>query len=80
MRFVAGRFVLLMNKYPELENSAYLVIGMLGLKLTLGFIASFFSLHGLESVMEGHTASIVTSGLTIVLFSIPFIKRYVTRP
>lgn len=75
MRFVAGQFVLLMNKYPELENSAYLVIAMLGMKLTLGFIASFFSLHGLESVMEGHTASIVTSVLTIILFSIPFLKR-----
>jgi YkoY family integral membrane protein len=75
MRFVAGQFVLLMNKYPELENSAYLVIAMLGMKLTLGFIASFFSLYTLEAIMEGHTASIITSVLTLVLFSIPFLKR-----
>lgn len=79
MRFVAGRFVLLMNTYPELENAAYLVIAMLGMKLSLGFIASFFSLHALEAIMEWHTASIVTSILTIILFSIPLLKRYVTR-
>lgn len=29
MRFVAGRFVALMNKYPDLETAAYTVIAIL---------------------------------------------------
>jgi len=80
MRFVAGQFVVLMNKYPELEKAAYYVIFMLGVKLCLGFLAVSLHLKTLEAIMEGHTASMITSGLTIIIFSIPFIKRYVTRP
>lgn len=29
MRFVAGKFVVLMQKYPDLEDSAYIVIAIL---------------------------------------------------
>lgn len=79
MRFVAGKFVALMQKYPDLETSAYLVIGMLGIKLCLGFLAGILGFHGLEEVVEGHYASMITSGLTLVLFSIPFLKNYVSR-
>ncbi|NDC72585.1 MAG: hypothetical protein EBZ62_03915, partial [Sphingobacteriia bacterium] len=35
MRFVAQYFVGLMQRYPRLEHSAYLVIGLLGFKLCL---------------------------------------------
>lgn len=35
MRFVAMRFVKLLEKYPELEDSAFLVIFVLGLKLSV---------------------------------------------
>jgi len=52
MRFVAGQFVILMKKYPELETSAYLVILMLGVKLSLGFIAWFFGIHSILEFME----------------------------
>jgi len=79
MRFVAGRFVALMNKYPDLETAAYSVILLLGIKLSLGPVASFFHIKWLEHIMEGHTASVITSGLTLVIFSIPFLKKYVSR-
>src|SRR5205823_1632220 len=35
MRLVAQAFVLLMGKYPFLETAAFLIIGILGLKLLL---------------------------------------------
>lgn len=79
MRFVAGRFVALMNKYPDLETAAYTVIMILGIKLTLGFIAHTFHLGPIEVFMEGHYASMVTSGLTIIIFSIPFLRRYFSK-
>lgn len=75
MRFVAGRFVLLMNKYPDLEDSAYIVIGILGIKLSLWFLATTFHLWTIETIMEGHIASMVTSALTIIIFSVPFLRR-----
>lgn len=80
MRFVAGRFVVLMQKYPDLEDSAYIVIAILWVKLTLGFLAHTFHFGPLEVIMEGHTSSMITSTLTLLVFSYPFIKRYVTRP
>lgn len=80
MRFVAWRFVSLMNKYPDLETAAYTVIAILWVKLTLGFLAHTFHFGPLEVIMEGHIASMITSALTLFVFSYPFIKRYVTRP
>lgn len=35
MRFVAGFFIELMQKYPGLEKGAYLIVGWIGLKLAL---------------------------------------------
>lgn len=71
MRFVASAFVKLMEKHPELETSAYLVIAMLGLKLLLSFLFRIFGYTGLEEAFDSHTASAVTSGLTLVLFLFP---------
>lgn len=42
MRFVATWFVELMNKYPFLETSAYLIIGVLGLKLSSSVISHYY--------------------------------------
>lgn len=80
MRFVAWRFVVLMNKYPELETSAYAVIMLLGIKLCLWFLAHTFHFGALEVIMEWHIASMITSSLTLIIFSFPFLKRYVSRP
>ncbi len=75
MRFAAGIFSDLLESYPELESYAFIVIGMLGMKLVLGFVFGFFGLHMLESAIESHTASGITSGITFALFSYPFIKK-----
>ncbi len=62
MRFAAQGFVKLMHKYPFLEKCAYIVIGILGVKLVLSVPRHFFekhtSVHGyLESHHPGFTHS-----------------------
>lgn len=42
MRFVANWFVSLMVKYPFLEKSAYIIIGVLGIKLSLSAVTHFY--------------------------------------
>ena len=45
MRFVAQGFVKLMEKYPFLDTCAYIVIGLLGAKLTLSLVAPVSYTH-----------------------------------
>lgn len=61
MRFVAGGFIKLMEKYPALETSAYIVIGILGAKLTLHVVFELLGLHHMAELVSGHVASMVTS-------------------
>lgn len=35
MRFAAGRFVVLLDKYPSLETAAFLIVGWVGVKLVV---------------------------------------------
>lgn len=79
MRFVAGKFIVLMDKYPQLETSAYIVIGMLGAKLTFAVLFKYLGFHGAEEFMEGHTASGITSGATVLLFAFPILKAYLAN-
>jgi predicted tellurium resistance membrane protein TerC len=88
MRVVAGYFVRLMERFPFLDSIAFLVIGILGLKLCLGFYCSAF---GQESsvckLLEGEKADLVFSITTVTLFILPIItsvlfgypKRKVTK-
>lgn len=77
MRYVAQGFVTLMNKYSFLEKCAFIVIGILGLKLAISFPIHFFpSLKWLES----ETADIVMSALTLSIFFIPIlVHKFRTR-
>lgn len=70
MRFVAQAFVKLLEKYKFLEDAAFTVIGLLGIKLALSLVVHFFpNLHWLES----ETADWCMSALTILIFLIPII-------
>jgi YkoY family integral membrane protein len=53
MRFVAQGFVRLMEKYPFLEKCAYLVIGLLGLKLMLATYSHFYPCTSFALFMDG---------------------------
>lgn len=53
MRFVAQGFVRLMERYPSLSTSAYIVITLLGIKLSLSLFTHFYPCSGFTIFMEG---------------------------
>ena len=53
MRFVAQRFVKLMEKYPFLETAAFIVIAILGLKLMSSIYSHFNPCNALSIFLEG---------------------------
>lgn len=71
MRFVAQGFVKLLEKYPFLEACAYVVIAMLGLKLSASIISHFYRESGFTKALESHHADWITSLITICTFFIP---------
>jgi YkoY family integral membrane protein len=73
MRFIAQWFVKLMDTYPFLETSAFIVIGILGLKLTLSLVEHFSPQSGLSVFLGSHTADIGISVLTASIFFVPVI-------
>ena len=73
MRFVAQWFVRLMEKYTFLETSAFLVIAILGVKLTLSLVEHFFPESAISHFLGSHTAEIVISALTVAIFFVPII-------
>lgn len=71
MRFVAQAFVKLMEKYTFLETSAFVVIAILGVKLTLSLYEHFQPESSVSKFLGSHTADIATSVLTMAIFFIP---------
>lgn len=71
MRFVAQGFVKLMEKYPFLETAAFVVIGILGVKLTLSVYSHFYPEATLSQIIEGHNADLYLSFLTVGIFVLP---------
>lgn len=75
MRFVAQIFITLMEKYPFLETCAFVVIGLLGVKLILSVIPHFYPEATISHALESHEADWITSGITILIFVVPFLIR-----
>ncbi len=79
MRFVAQWFNHLINKFPSLGTSAFIVIGMLGLKLIFsGLIDTFHIFPKISSIINTHIFDFIFSGLTMLVFFIPLITGLVT--
>jgi YkoY family integral membrane protein len=74
MRFVAQGFVKLMEKYPFLETAAFLVIGVLGIKLMLALYEHFYPETAAAKFLASHEADWATSILTVSIFLIPIIS------
>jgi YkoY family integral membrane protein len=71
MRYVAKYFVVLMEKYPFLENSAFIIIGILGLKLCFALLVHFYpSFEWIES----EQFDLFVSVLTVLIFLLPIIS------
>lgn len=62
MRFVAQFFVNLMQRYTFLEACAYLVIGVLGLKLVGSVYTHFYPCSAVTRFMEGATECLKANG------------------
>lgn len=77
MRFVAQRFVKLMETYTFLETCAFVVIGILGIKLLLSLIIHFIPSL---SWIEGESFDIIMSILTISIFVFPILwHKYIKK-
>ncbi len=73
MRFVAQSFVKLMHKYSFLETAAFIVIGILGLKLVMSLYEHYYPEASLSEFLGSHTADIATSLLTVAIFFVPIL-------
>lgn len=81
MRFVAQWFVKLLETYPFLETSAFLVIGILGIKLFLSLPCHFCKDEAWAGVIESETADMIVSIITAGFFFIPILtSRFIGWP
>ena len=76
MRFVAGWFVKMIEKYPSLEKSAFIVIALLGLKLIVSGVIDYIpGAIAVKLVMENHLFDLIFSSLIMLIFFIPLIGK-----
>jgi YkoY family integral membrane protein len=73
MRFIAQWFVKLMDKYPFLETSAFLVIAILGLKLVTSIYEHFNPDAPITKFLAGEIADTIISITTVAIFFIPIL-------
>ena len=71
MRFVAQGFVRLMERFAFLETAAFVVIGILGLKLAASLFEHLYPDHAASQFLGSHAADWITSGITVAIFAIP---------
>ncbi len=75
MRIVAGYFVKLMERFPFLDTVAFLVIGILGVKLCLSFYCSQYGEGtSLCELLESEKADLIFSLSTVALFLLPILS------
>ncbi|RYE28514.1 MAG: DUF475 domain-containing protein [Sphingobacteriaceae bacterium] len=88
MRFVAQAFVKLMEKFTFLETVAFVVIGVLGLKLTASLYTHFYPGTPFSKILEGEKMDLFVSLFTVAVFVVPVItsllfnfpKQHVIEP
>jgi YkoY family integral membrane protein len=73
MRFIAQWFVKLMEKYTFLETAAFIVIAILGIKLTLSLVEHFYPQSPVSAFLGSHSADIGISVLTVSIFFVPIL-------
>ena len=81
MRFVAQAFVKLMEKYTFLEGAAFVVIGILGLKLLLSIVEHFQPESAFSTFLSSHTVDMGISVVTVLIFFVPILtSRFLGFP
>ncbi|MES2809953.1 MAG: DUF475 domain-containing protein [Bacteroidota bacterium] len=87
-RFVAQAFVKLMEKFTFLETVAFIVIGVLGLKLSSSLYTHFYAGTPIAHAIEGEETDLFVSIFTIAIFVLPVVtsllfnypKRNIIKP
>lgn len=87
MRFVAQAFVKLMEKFTFLETAAFIVIGVLGLKLSSSLVTHFYPESPISHILESEKTDLFVSIFTVCVFAVPVIssllfnfpKRHITN-
>jgi len=75
MRFVAGYFLKLLDRFPSLESAAYLLVGWIGLKLGLeSGVQGYHSLIG--APIEGHV-HVMPAWLFWSVMAIVFLSAFI---
>ena len=74
MRIVASYFVKLMERFPFLDAVAFTVIGVLGVRLCLDFICTYFPEGGLYHLLHEERTSLYFSMLTVAIFFLPILS------
>ena len=73
MRFIAQWFVKLMEKYSFLEYCAFIVIGILGIKLSLSVFEHFYPESNVAKIIGSHQVDTAISILTMAIFFVPIL-------
>ncbi|MXV14978.1 TerC family protein [Hufsiella ginkgonis] len=73
MRFVAQAFVKLMEKFTFLETIAFIVIGVLGLKLTASVYSHFYEGSEIAGALESEKTDLFVSIFTVAIFVVPVV-------
>ncbi len=76
MRFVAQGFVALMEKYTFLETCAYIVIALLGIKLSMSVYEEVFPQSYITLFLKSEKADWVVSAITVSIFVFPIISSH----
>lgn len=71
MRFIAQYFSKLLIKYPSLENTAFFVIFLLGLKMSFSGAFDFFPNTKIHYILNSENTDLIFSILTLSIFIIP---------
>lgn len=74
MRFVAQAFVKLMEKFTFLETVAFIVIGLLGIKLTASLYSHFYPSSTFTEVLDSEKMDIFVSAFTVAIFILPVLS------
>jgi YkoY family integral membrane protein len=77
MRFVAQAFVKLMEKFSFLETIAFIVIALLGVKLSASLFTHFYPASTIAGVIESEKTDLFVSVFTVAIFIVPVISSIV---
>ena len=73
MRLVAQSFVLLLARYPFLETAAFIIIGVLGLKLLLSVLGHVWPGNAVSRALDSDVAEVALTALTVAIMGVPWL-------